>query len=112
MTGNVLRQLGRETAEKLAALWASDKPPSTMFGNPSKPLADTPYGPPAPDGMTNPYWDIVRQLPIDGLPPCQHDVDAWGNGLVGRADLTYTYSFAVPSPTDIAFLAEQLDGRP
>lgn len=110
------REVSPETAERLAALWASDKPPTTMLGKPTKPLADTQLGTPAPDGMINPYWDVVRQLPVDELSRYRPEVNAWDGrhfGLpVDRQDLAYTYAFAIPSPADIAFLVEQLDGRP
>ena len=90
--------------------------------------ADTPAPPPdericriaggahdqiVPTGVDNPYWEIVRQLPSvrearqgicpDGFTP---------RGLpVGHHLLTKRYSWAIPSPGDIAWLTRVLSRR-
>lgn len=48
--------------------WASDNPPCTMYGYPTRPVRDHPLGQPA--GTTdNPYWQIVRLMPVEHTDP-------------------------------------------
>jgi hypothetical protein len=75
-----------------------------------------------PEGTQNPYWEIIRQLPLDDLPmpwsvrpePMLH----WLGGnredskfFAGRFDMCGTYSWAICPPGDIAWLKEVLGGR-
>lgn len=62
-------------------------------------------------GVDNPYWTIVRQLPwvsgAQGRCP-----DGFARGLpVGHHLLTKRYSWAIPSPGDMVWLAVVLGGR-
>lgn len=74
----------------------------------------------------NPMWEIVRHLPLDphmqliGDPRHAVEVDgfphvregAGGNRtLVGRLRLCTTYAWSIPSPGDIAWIKDKLDGR-
>lgn len=87
-----------------------------MLGRPATPLADHIAGESGPTTINNPYWSIVRWLPqsswstSDTLTPT---VEGWMTQRfpVNRDMLVYTYSFAIPSPGDIAFLARRIGGR-
>lgn len=74
----------------------------------------------------NPLWEIVRHLPLDphmrALGDSSHAVEVDGfptvresagrnRYLVGRLQLCKTYAWSIPSPGDIAWIKEQLDGR-
>jgi hypothetical protein len=75
-------------------------------------IAGSAYDQATPAGVDNPYWEIVRQLPSvreagQGICP-----DGFARGLpVGHHLLTKRYSWAIPSPGDIAWLAQILHGR-
>lgn len=77
-----------------------------------RPIAGSAYDQITPVGIDNPYWDIVRQLPsvdngLAGITPA-----GTTRGLpVGRYLLTRRYSWAIPSPGDITWLKDVLDGR-
>ena len=64
-----------------------------------------------PATSQNPYWDLVRQLPA--VQACDHIApDGFARGLpVGRHLLARRYSWAIPSPGDLAWLTATLDGR-
>lgn len=62
----------------------------------------------------NPYWEIVRLMPASSRP--------WGNPwtvdwcrveMIGpyRTSLVTTYAWSIPSPSDIAWMRDILDGR-
>src|SRR5262249_45616428 len=75
-------------------------------------IAGSAYDQVTPAGVDNPYWEIVRQLPSvreagQGICP-----DGFARGLPGGHHLlTKRYSWAIPSPGDIAWLARILRGR-
>ncbi|GAA4605368.1 hypothetical protein GCM10023195_18570 [Actinoallomurus liliacearum] len=81
--------------------------PATAFR-----IAGSAYDQVTPAGVDNPYWEIVRQLPSvreagQGICP-----DGFARGLpVGHHLLTKRYSWAIPSPGDIAWLTQILNGR-
>lgn len=78
---------------------------------------------PVPEGTQNPYWEIIRQLPLDPGPslPWHHGPEPvlhWMGS--GREDFTMfadrfaicpTYSWGICSPGDIAWLKDVLGGR-
>ena len=78
-----------------------------------------------PEGTQNPYWEIIRQLPLDGMPlpwhrrpePMLHWMggDYGGGGeyknFADRFDMCGTYSWAICSPGDIAWMKDVLEGR-
>lgn len=99
----------------LDALWRTDPPLRYSDGQQLQPLLGSRY-----DQETvglNPYWDIVRRLPLDTLSwSSEVAVDAWrpapaGELVVHRNLLTHAYAWAIPSPDDIAWMATLLDGR-
>jgi hypothetical protein len=91
--------------------WATD--PEPIY--PSSPLfriAGSPHDQQTPDGIENPYWEIVRHLPAvedhwDGVTPYGH-----ARGLdLGRQELARRYAWSIPSPGDMAWLSQTLDGQ-
>jgi hypothetical protein len=98
----------------LAAYWA-DPQPEPVFGRVPKRIAGGPYDQPVPEGVSNPYWEIVRQIPCD-------TISAYFFGhpyplgdpmrlLTDRHALCGTFSWAICSPGSIAWIAERLDGN-
>jgi hypothetical protein len=75
-------------------------------------IAGSAYDQLTPPGVDNPYWELVRQLPSvldarDGVRP-----DGFARELpVGHHLLTKRYAWAIPSPGDIAWLADVLGHR-
>lgn len=111
--------LAASVVSDLQKRWASDAPPTDSHREVSIPLAHTPDGPPMPRGRSNPYWDVVRWIPVDAFKTGRASAKIngnWGldNGLYGcsRDALARVYTFAIPSPTDVTFLFRQLAGRP
>ena len=84
-------------------------------------IAGSEWDQPIPEGAQNPYWEIIRQLPLDdmgsGWGRCRpeptthvftaHDIRYFAD----RFDLCATYSWAMCSPGDIAWIKETLAGR-
>ncbi|MCW2887164.1 MAG: hypothetical protein QOE54_1545 [Streptosporangiaceae bacterium] len=65
-----------------------------------------------PTGIDNPYWEIVRQLPSVSGPRQGICPDGFARELpVGHHLLTKRYSWAIPSPGDIAWLTRILGRR-
>lgn len=82
-------------------------------------LADSAHDQPDTAGR-NPYWDLIRQFPLESW--------SWGGShavevsfiarltptrlpLVSRDELAKTFAWGIPTPGDIQWLTEQLDGR-
>jgi hypothetical protein len=75
-------------------------------------IAGSAYDQLVPTGVDNPYWEIVRQLP--SVPETGRGIcpDGFARELpVGHHLLTRRYSWAIPSPGDISWLTQALDGR-
>ena len=65
-----------------------------------------------PTGIDNPYWEIVRQLPSVRDALAGSCPDGFARELpVGHHLLTKRYSWAIPSPGDIGWLAQILGRR-
>lgn len=87
-------------------------------------LAGGPGDQPVPDGVQNPFWQIVRHIPGErdflgrGFEVNGYWIDyprevmdrAHAAGL-NREALCSRYSWSIPSPGDIAWITQQLDGR-
>jgi hypothetical protein len=86
-------------------------------------IAGSEWDQPIPEGIQNPYWEVVRQLPLEDLPSAY---SGWRPEpstyyLAGGADvrrvpadrfaLCGTYSWSICSPGDIAWLKGILAGR-
>lgn len=111
--GDVLRAL--------AAYWADPQPDRT-FGRMPKRIAGSEFDQQVPEGIRNPYWEIIRQLPCDviGQPWRKNrpEPDAYffdprttNRMLTDRGHLCATYSWSIPSPGDVAWITERLAGR-
>jgi hypothetical protein len=110
----------------LAAHLSRSALPDRYMGEPARPIAGSPQDQALPDGVENPLWRIVRQMPArpywgpgSRLEPDGHWATcldtagmrrAYAAGL-GRSELCARYTWSIPSPGDIAWLAKRLDGR-
>lgn len=104
------------------AEWWTVRRSHSFTGSPARRIAGGELDQPVPEGVQNPYWEIIRQLPLDEavLPwntrpePMLH----WLSGareeyrvFADRFDMCGTYSWSICSPGDIAWLKGILDGR-
>jgi len=80
------------------------------------PIAGTKHDQLVPDRVSNPYWELVRHLPSEDSGAFGDGVTPYGytHGLdrLHRDDLVTRFSWAIPSPGDMAWLAHRLEGRP
>lgn len=89
-------------------------------GKPLVRLADSEYGQPDTQGR-NPYWDIIRQFPLDDLhyPWGCHvagvsatpGLERCRPHIVTRHDLVWTYAWGIPTPADLRWIVQHLAGR-
>lgn len=92
--------------------WASGGPRGGYSADRMFTIAGSAHDQTTPDGVDNPYWEIIRHLPSiddrwDGITPYSHPT-----GLdLGRHELVTRYSWSIPSPGDITWMRDQLDGR-
>lgn len=109
------------TLSALAAYWANPAPARYSNQIPGR-IAGGPHDQLVPQGTANPYWEIIRQLPLDtiGLPwrtfrpePDGFFVDPASPArvLADRSSLCVTYSWSIPSPGDIAWIKSRLGGK-
>lgn len=116
-----------EAAEVLAALdgfWA-DPQPGFRGSVPQRKIAGSEWDQAVPEGTQNPYWEIIRQFPLDELgsafspgrpEPAMYAAKRGGpSGLgeivVTRDGLCMTFAWSIPSPGDMAWMREVLGGR-
>jgi hypothetical protein len=119
----VLHTLGESTEEIMVTVSAELAEIQYWWANRPAPLGPAPgeqvcriagsaHDQLTPAGVDNPYWEIVRQLPSvrgTGRGVCP---DGFTRELpVGHHLLTKRYSWAIPSPGDIAWLGEVLGRR-
>ena len=77
-----------------------------------------------PEGTLNPYWEIIRQLPLDNMPLPWHTRPEpmlhWFGGdhlrddyrlFADRFDMCGTYSWSICTPGDMTWMKEILAGR-
>jgi hypothetical protein len=114
-----------DTAALLAdlAAWWADPPRLRYTGNPASRIAGSQWDQEIPEGTSNPYWEVIRQLPLDDMPamfggyrpePTTHVFTDDAKGIRYFADrfaLCGTYSWSICSPGDIAWLKDVLGGR-
>jgi hypothetical protein len=84
-------------------------------------IAGGPFDQPIPVGIRNPYWEIVRQIPLDSFRSefgGRPEPDAYYFDLrdpmrlmTDRFSLCGAFSWSIPSPGDIAWITERLGGR-
>ena len=100
----------------LEELWASGMV-KTFDGKPLRALRDS-----AHDQETvgdNPYWDIVRRLPLDPfewgseirVEGYLNDPRTRGRYVASRLQLVKAYAWSIPAPNDIAWIAGLVAGR-
>jgi hypothetical protein len=78
----------------------------------------------APEGVQNPLWEIVRHMPAEeAWPGANPEPDGHWANLVGpgmtraydagldRSSLCARYAWSIPTPGDMTWLAQVLDGR-
>lgn len=98
----------------------------SIYSEPHQTIAGSSQDQAVPDGTENPLWEIVRWTPArpywgpgSRLEPDGHwalaldgpDLRrAYAAGL-GRPELCARYTWSIPTPGDIAFLRQQLDGQ-
>jgi hypothetical protein len=103
----------------LAAWWESPAPERYTGSIPGR-IAGGKWDQEIPEGTKNPYWEIIRQLPLDDIPspwnsrpePTTHVFT--GSGVRYFADrhaLCGTYSWSICAPGDIAWVKGILAGR-
>jgi hypothetical protein len=112
-----------DATEVLAALtaWWENPQPNRYSGRIPGRIASGPYDQGIPEGTSNPYWEIIRQLPLDDLPTpwsTRPEPSTYFFGpddsfrvFTDRDALCATFSWAIPSPGDIAWIRDRLDGR-
>ncbi len=104
----------------LAAYWRDPAPARFTNRIPGR-IAGGEHDQPIPDGISNPYWEIIRQLPLDniGMPyrTARPEPDAFffnprdpARLLTERGALCVTFAWSVPSPGDIAWIVSRLSG--
>ena len=103
----------------LAGWWASPSP-GKFTGRPHQRIAGSKWDQAIPAGTENPYWDVIRQLPLDDIPspwntrpePTTHVFTSGGiRYFADRFALCSTYSWSICSPGDIAWIKDVLGGR-
>jgi hypothetical protein len=101
-----------QAMDDIAAYW--ERGPHRMWeGKPFLPLAGSAEDQLVPDGVDNPYWELLRHMPwVDDLPWRGRTVYGFADQVgIDRGAFTTTYAWSIPSPGDIAWIAGLLDGR-
>lgn len=95
--------------------WAAGTMRRMLGDTPDRALCDTEHD--QQPTTRHPYWEIVRQLPVDldghHWEP-RHAVEVgWFHvpDQVRRNALTKRYAWSIPTPHDLTWLAAQLDGQ-
>jgi hypothetical protein len=97
--------------------------PGSRYEN--KPIIRTNFNQPIPEGVQNPYWDIVRRIPgrpyiygpmiePDGYWSWTFDAESMIKAMeagLTRFHLCARYSWAIPTPGDIKWLEDKLMGQ-
>lgn len=107
----------------LKAFWDDPKP--GILGNiPHGKIAESKYDQIVPVGTDNPYWQIVRLIPFDDLFGLElrlrprpadfiftRDAEDRLDFITTRDELCRTFAWGIPSPGDIAWIRDVLEGR-
>jgi hypothetical protein len=102
----------------LAEFW-QDPQPDRITGRVPSRIAGSAQDQPVPGGTQNPYWEIVRQIPLDTIgdpwrklaSPDPFFLTPDNRYIASRHALCGMYSWSIPSPGDIAWITERLGGR-
>ena len=111
--------VAEQVLTNLAAFWA-DPLPDIMGRQPAR-IAGSPHDQEIPEGVRNPYWEIVRQLPVCGI-SLEYDRRYQPDGhffsprdpmrqVASRHSLCPAFAWSIISPGDVAWIAGRLDGR-
>lgn len=110
-----------ELLARLRKFWRAPTP-DKLSGHVPHRIAGSPYDQPIPDGTANPYWQIIRHMPLAEHPgyirhqsPQVSDIVLAEDGIQifgDRHELCFYYTFSICSPDDVRWIAEVLDGRP
>lgn len=124
MSGRATDTKPLDTAALLADLagWWADPSPDKFSGKVPGRIAGSEWDQEIPEGTLNPYWEIIRQLPLESMgmawerrpEPSTHVFTGSAPGIRYFADrfaLCGTYSWSIPSPGDIAWIKDTLGGR-
>lgn len=106
----------------LAEFW-TDPAPDIIGRMPTGKIAGSQWDQPTPEGTENPYWEIVRQLPLEErfpYGPQRPEPDAYvmrkvrdgaAELVADRNSLCKTFSWSIPSPGDMTWMRKILAGR-
>jgi hypothetical protein len=103
---------------ELAAFWEHPQPGRFTQRIPER-LAGGKYDQPVPRGVQNPYWEIIRQIPLSTMSyrnAPEPDAHFFLPGepmrlLADRHALCTTFAWSIPSPGDIAWIKRALRSR-
>jgi hypothetical protein len=105
----------------LARWWDNPQPVKYGHGVPGR-IAGGRYDQNILRGTQNPYWEIIRQMPLETMgssfgthrpEPTDHLIlaDDDFRQFADRRNLCATFSWSIPSPLDIAWIKKRLKGR-
>lgn len=96
--------------------------PDQISGEIPKRLAGTLWDQEIPAGVANPFWQIIRNMPLASHPrffrhnlPCIADMVFCPDGVRVFGDrhaLSAYYAYSICAPTDIRWISETLQGAP
>jgi hypothetical protein len=103
----------------LAAFWINP-PPGRYSHQVPRRIAGSEHDQAVPEGTVNPYWEIVRQMPVDDIGWKHYrtyapDAHYFTPGepmrtLTDRNYLCVAFGWAIPSPGDITWMRKRLKG--
>jgi hypothetical protein len=101
--------------EGIHAWWANRDQHDNLIATDLFPIAGSPHDQLVPDGVSNPYWELIRHMPSEDSTWFGDGVTPYGytHGLdeMRRDNFVCRYSWAIPSPGDMRWLAHRLEGR-
>ena len=118
MTETINAIVSEKVLASLMEFW--EHPHPNRYGEMPQRIAGGPRDQAIPDGVQNPYWEIVRHLPLDAI-----SMKFWGRGdpdpywfgpgdelreFGGRHSLCAGFAWSIISPGDVAWIRERLGG--
>ena len=102
-----------EAARRLLDSYWSNGPHFYYDREPLFQIIDTARDQAVPDGVDNPFWELIRRMPWVNDSPWRGTTPyGYADGLGLRRDnFTRLYAWSIPTPGDIAWIANLLDGR-
>lgn len=113
-------QLDRHIADPSAVIadldaWWAASPKDWYKGDPLTALRQTSHD---QVSMTdNPYWEIVRRLPMDRLNSWETAVESYvmrgrSDYMMSRGRLVKSFAWSIPSPSDLSWIAGMVSAHP